>query len=123
MRMSRSLKRPIFSGPRQTFQAPSSISSKPMYSPAQTLLASPYPDWASCKARRVYWSPEMILMRHRVAIHRSDYGLGVSVPGLPGCRSQERPKTRQSRIFATRYANIYPLSMSSLTVRIFARST
>jgi predicted RNase H-like HicB family nuclease len=27
-------------------------------------------------------------MRYRVAIHRSDEGFSVSVPGLPGCWSQ-----------------------------------
>ena len=27
-------------------------------------------------------------MRYRVAIHRSDEGYSVSVPGLPGCWSQ-----------------------------------
>ena len=27
-------------------------------------------------------------MRYRIAIHRSDEGISVSVPGLPGCWSQ-----------------------------------
>lgn len=27
-------------------------------------------------------------MRYRIAIHRSDEGFAVSVPGLPGCWSQ-----------------------------------
>lgn len=27
-------------------------------------------------------------MRYRIAIHRSDEGCSVSVPGLPGCWSQ-----------------------------------
>lgn len=27
-------------------------------------------------------------MRYRVALHRSDEGYSVSVPGLPGCHSQ-----------------------------------
>jgi predicted RNase H-like HicB family nuclease len=40
-------------------------------------------EWAA-----VYWRPEVILMRYRVAIHRSEEGVSVSVPGLPGCWSQ-----------------------------------
>ena len=27
-------------------------------------------------------------MRYRIALHRSDEGISVSVPGLPGCWSQ-----------------------------------
>ncbi|HUW38838.1 MAG TPA: type II toxin-antitoxin system HicB family antitoxin [Rhodocyclaceae bacterium] len=27
-------------------------------------------------------------MRYRIALHQSDEGYSVSVPGLPGCRSQ-----------------------------------
>jgi predicted RNase H-like HicB family nuclease len=27
-------------------------------------------------------------MKYRIALHRSDEGYGVSVPGLPGCWSQ-----------------------------------
>jgi predicted RNase H-like HicB family nuclease len=27
-------------------------------------------------------------MRYRIALHQSDEGFSVSVPGLPGCRSQ-----------------------------------
>ena len=29
-------------------------------------------------------------MRYKVALHRSDEGVSVSVPGLPGCWSQGR---------------------------------
>jgi len=36
----------------------------------------------------VYWRLEVTLMRYRIAIHRSEEGISVSVPGLPGCWSQ-----------------------------------
>lgn len=29
-------------------------------------------------------------MRYKIALHRSDEGISVSVPGLPGCWSQGR---------------------------------
>jgi predicted RNase H-like HicB family nuclease len=40
------------------------------------------------KGVAVSWLLEAIFMRYRVAIHRSDEGFSVSVPGLPGCWSQ-----------------------------------
>ncbi len=36
----------------------------------------------------VHWRPEVTFMHYRIAIHRSEEGISVSVPGLPGCWSQ-----------------------------------
>ena len=63
-------------------------------------------------------------MRYRVAIHRSEEGFSVSVPDCRAAGRKVGQKTRRSRIFATRYASIYPSSMSSsYAARTFAKST
>jgi predicted RNase H-like HicB family nuclease len=36
---------------------------------------------------------EEAIMRYRIAIHQSDEGYSVSVPGLPGCWSQGASET------------------------------
>jgi predicted RNase H-like HicB family nuclease len=45
----------------------------------------------SCKAGtagRIFEEREMRGMKYKVALHASDEGFAVSVPGLPGCWSQ-----------------------------------
>ena len=45
----------------------------------------------------------MLRMKYKVALHRSDEGFAVSVPGLPGCWSQGRPRPRRSTSSGTRW--------------------
>ena len=36
----------------------------------------------------VILDPERMLVKYKIALRKSDEGFSVSVPGLPGCRSQ-----------------------------------
>lgn len=46
------------------------------------------PRRAAPSMRTIYNSWSEVLMKYRVALHKSEEGYSVSVPGLPGCWSQ-----------------------------------
>jgi hypothetical protein len=61
-------------------------------------------------------------MKYRIALHKSDEGYSVSVPGLPGCWSQGVTEEELSRLSVTRFANTCLWSMNSFVERMCAKS-
>jgi predicted RNase H-like HicB family nuclease len=55
--------------------------------PAETIIE---PGFAATSSEVVpaIWSQEEVLMKYKVALHRTDEGISVSVPALPGCWSE-----------------------------------
>ena len=61
-------------------------------------------------------------MRYKVLLHRTDEGVSVSVPGLPGCWSEGDTEEECSRTSVTPSASMWPPSRTRLGVRMSVKS-
>ena len=62
-------------------------------------------------------------MKYKVALQRSEEGISVSVPGLPGCWSQGAPSRRRWRISEMPFVSIWLSPASWCAARRSAKST
>lgn len=60
-------------------------------------------------------------MRYRIALHQSDEGFSVSVPGLPGCWSQGATESEAIENIKDAIRDTFRWSMNSFRESRFAR--
>lgn len=60
-------------------------------------------------------------MRYRIALHQSDEGFSVSVPGLPGAGLKAPLNRKPLKISKTPFGNIARWSMNSFGMSRFVR--